>query len=336
LRTEPDSRTQLSASSPSISVSPSIEPSEDGDVPSHNPDTKAHKSGRKRGAWLSTADELLLVQCCINNQDLYGLGRQGWKMKFWDEIAAEFELKRGNMAPYSSLSCTRRMDKLVAKRKKFLEMNETGTKFSEGDLEHALDQWIQIVDEYENRLKRETEESAADKAAKDEAIATREAMLHTFKRKRKMPTSIQSGHTRGTIVIDSDDISGPISDIETDTGATPTTTTPSVRETPRLGTPHTQPSRSKRPRAGDEGEKMLIGLETTIGKALNMWIDGEERRSARDELGRKEEVKDMDIRMTSIEQSLQQMSGQIHQLVTLISQQVPTQSVVQTEQVFPT
>ncbi|PGH08127.1 hypothetical protein AJ80_07921 [Polytolypa hystricis UAMH7299] len=145
--------------------------------------TGRNSSGRPAGQlWISDEEQLELVHWCVGNQQLYC---EGLRQQFWNELKAYFletynrELKN----PDWVLTCLAK----IHWQKQAQLLRDSGKAESETDLDQALDQWVQILDDICENRRRAREEAAASEES-DWTIARRmqDNMMEHMRNKRRL------------------------------------------------------------------------------------------------------------------------------------------------------
>lgn len=125
------------------------------------PKTPAPGSGGARGKQLTRLDEVLLIRIAIDiGSSQYGVGKN-WQTSFWMQVAARYEAERHQ--PYSFTSCKTKMRQIEATRRYQLAEIRSGDEPVEDDWTQAADNWLKIVDAYNDKVDRDTQ--TADQAA---------------------------------------------------------------------------------------------------------------------------------------------------------------------------
>jgi len=90
------------------------------------------------------------VQSCIDNAETF---KYKTKRQFWIDVSTD--LQRFTERPYSDVSCQRKVENLIARRKAELRVIKTGeSQETNPRLYEVLDQWIAIVNTHENDIKK--------------------------------------------------------------------------------------------------------------------------------------------------------------------------------------
>ncbi|PGH12607.1 hypothetical protein AJ80_06666 [Polytolypa hystricis UAMH7299] len=128
------------------------------------------------------SERLELIRWCVGNQQLY---RDGPRQQFWEELRVFFA-ETYNREIKSPDHVIRRMVKSHRKKQAAL-LRDFGRAESETDLDQALDQWIEIVDDTE-RNKREAREAAAASEENEQTVARciQDSMMERMRNKRRL------------------------------------------------------------------------------------------------------------------------------------------------------
>jgi hypothetical protein len=104
-----------------------------------------------------------LINICLSHKETYGIDEGGgWIQKWWNIVAADLEQYRKK--PYSQKACRDNINKQIARRRSEIQGLSTGEELTSGEWALAIDAWIDVVDQYDQKQKAAKERSAQNEA----------------------------------------------------------------------------------------------------------------------------------------------------------------------------
>jgi len=141
-----------------------------------------------RGQRLTQSEKVTLAQLTTHEdfRKLYGSVGKGWVTTYWTNVTARFVNERPGRQLYSWQSAKRTIESLAAIRREEVAKEETGKEANTDDLAQALDAYIEMDDDYQERVRLQAELTVEVIHDVEQAEAARSNLLYRLKGKRQL------------------------------------------------------------------------------------------------------------------------------------------------------
>ena len=140
------------------------------------------KSKRKRAprVFLGDQEKLALVKMCLANAETYGIPKK--IVKWWDDRAMEFH--KWSQKPYTKVQD--KLTKMVSDRRAFLATLGTGEEDEPGPFSQAVDAWIKVIEEVDERNRNKQKTAEELKADNERSITRRDNLAKTLSTRKRL------------------------------------------------------------------------------------------------------------------------------------------------------